>query len=97
VDKQAVIVDERFNGGGALATDIVDFLSRKRLSGVATRDGEDEWQPQGAIFGPKVMLINEFARIRRRRHAVFPPRWRRAFNWESEPGTAWSAARSDRN
>jgi len=28
---------------------------------VATRDGEDEVQPQGAIFGPKVMLINEFA------------------------------------
>jgi len=61
VDKQAVIVDERFNGGGALATDIIEFLSRERLSGVATRDGEDEWQPQGAIFGPKVMLIDEFA------------------------------------
>jgi tricorn protease len=28
---------------------------------VATRDGELEQQPQGAIFGPKVMLINEFA------------------------------------
>jgi tricorn protease len=61
VDKQAVIVDERFNGGGALATDIVEFLSRKHLSSVATRDGGDEPQPQGAIFGPKVMLINEFA------------------------------------
>ncbi len=61
VDKKAVIVDERFNGGGALATDIVEFLSRKLMSSVATRDGEDEVQPQGAIFGPKVMLINEFA------------------------------------
>jgi len=61
VDKQAVIVDERFNGGGALATDIVEFLSRKLLSSVATRDGGDEVEPQGAIFGPKVMLINEFA------------------------------------
>jgi tricorn protease len=61
VDKQAVIVDERFNGGGALATDIIEFLSRKRLSSVATRDGGDEVEPQGAIFGPKVMLINEFA------------------------------------
>ena len=61
VGKDAVIVDERFNGGGALATDIIEFLQRKLLSLVATRDGEDEVEPQGAIFGPKVMLINEFA------------------------------------
>ena len=61
VDKKAAIIDERFNGGGALATDIIEFLNRKLLSAVATRDGEDEVQPQGAIFGPKTMLINEFA------------------------------------
>ncbi len=61
VDKQAVIVDERFNGGGALATDLVEFLSRKMMSSVATRDGAEELEPQGAIFGPKTMLINEFA------------------------------------
>jgi len=61
VGKEAVIVDERFNGGGALATDIIEILQRKLLSLVATRDGEDEDQPQGAIFGPKVMIINEFA------------------------------------
>jgi tricorn protease len=61
VDKKAVIVDERFNGGGALATDIIEFLSRKHLSSVATRDGGDEPEPQGAIIGPKVMLIDEFA------------------------------------
>jgi len=61
VGKDAVIVDERFNAGGALATDIIEFLQRKPLSLVATRDGEDEPQPQGAIYGPKAMLINEFA------------------------------------
>lgn len=61
VDKDAVIVDERFNGGGLLATDIIERLQRTRLSLVATRDGEDEVQPQGAIFGPKVMIINELA------------------------------------
>jgi tricorn protease len=61
VGKQAVIVDERFNGGGALATDIIDILKRPLMSHVATRDGADEAQPQGAIFGPKVMLINESA------------------------------------
>jgi tricorn protease len=61
VGKEAVIVDERFNAGGMLATDIIEFLQRKLLSLVATRDSTDAPQPQGAIFGPKVMLINEFA------------------------------------
>ena len=61
VGKEAAIIDERFNGGGNLATDIIEFLQRRMMSLVATRDGEDEVQPQGAIFGPKVMLINEFA------------------------------------
>jgi tricorn protease len=61
VGKEAAIIDERFNGGGALATDIIEVLNRKLMSLVATRDGEDEVQPQGAIFGPKVMIINEFA------------------------------------
>jgi len=61
VGKEGVIIDERFNGGGQLATDIIERLQRKMMSLVATRDGYDEVQPQGAIFGPKVMLINEFA------------------------------------
>jgi tricorn protease len=61
VGKEAAIIDERFNGGGALATDIIEQLSRKMMSLVATRDGEHEVQPQGAIFGPKVMIINELA------------------------------------
>jgi tricorn protease len=61
VGRDALIVDERFNAGGMLATDIIERFSRRMMSLVATRDGEDEVQPQGAIFGPKVMLINEFA------------------------------------
>jgi tricorn protease len=61
VGREGLIVDERFNAGGMLATDIIERFQRKLTSLVATRDGEDEVQPQGAIFGPKVMLINEFA------------------------------------
>ena len=61
VGYEALVVDERFNAGGMLATDIIERFQRKLMSLVATRDGEDEVQPQGAIFGPKVMLINEFA------------------------------------
>ncbi|MBN1271823.1 MAG: PD40 domain-containing protein [Candidatus Aminicenantes bacterium] len=61
VGREGAIIDERFNAGGMLATDIIERLQRKLMSLVATRDGADEVQPQGAIFGPKVMLINEFA------------------------------------
>ena len=61
VDKQALIVDERFNHGGALATDIIEYLERKPMSLVSMRVGADIIQPQGAIFGPKVMIVNEFA------------------------------------
>lgn len=61
VGKEAAIIDERYNGGGALATDIANALTQKPLSRVATRDGDDELQPQGAIYGPKAMIINEWA------------------------------------
>jgi len=62
VDKEAAIIDERFNHGGQLATDIIEYLQRKQpMSLVTARDGADMVQPQGAIFGPKVMIINEFA------------------------------------
>ncbi len=61
VGKEAAIIDERYNGGGNLATDIVAQLNLKPLSRVATRNGVDELQPQGAIYGPKAMIINEWA------------------------------------
>ena len=61
VGKEAVIIDERFNHGGQLATDIIEYLKRRLLSVVTAREGADFGQPQGAIFGPKVMIINEFA------------------------------------
>jgi tricorn protease len=60
IGKDAAIVDERFNGGGLLATDIAEILNRKPLSAASNRVGEPLLQPQG-IFGPKVMLINERA------------------------------------
>lgn len=59
-DKQAAIVDERFNHGGWLADYIVDYLRRPILNRVMTREGHDISEPLG-IFGPKVMIINQFA------------------------------------
>jgi len=60
IGKEAAIVDERFNGGGLLATDIAEILNRKPLSAASNRVGDPLVQPQG-IFGPKVMIINERA------------------------------------
>jgi tricorn protease len=60
IGKDAAIVDERFNGGGLLATDIAEILNRKVLSAASNRVGDPLIQPQG-IFGPKVMIINERA------------------------------------
>jgi tricorn protease len=43
IGKEAAIVDERFNGGGLLATDIAEILNRKPLSALANRVGEAAW------------------------------------------------------
>ena len=39
IGKDAAIVDERFNAGGLLATDIAEILDRKPLSAAANRVG----------------------------------------------------------
>jgi tricorn protease len=61
LDKEGVVVDERFNGGGLGADYIVDYLRRPLLNYWTTRDGKINTSPGGAIFGPKAMIINEFA------------------------------------
>jgi len=61
VGKEAVIIDERFNEGGQLADYIVDYLRRPLMSKVVTREGADWSSPSEAIYGPKVMIINEMA------------------------------------
>ena len=60
IGKEGAVVDERFNAGGLLATDIAEILNRKLLSAASNRVGDPLIQPQG-IFGPKVMIINEHA------------------------------------
>jgi tricorn protease len=61
IGKSGVVIDERFNHGGQIADYIIDLLSRKPKSIVAGRDGKTVLDPALAIFGPKVMVINEFA------------------------------------
>jgi tricorn protease len=61
LDKQAVILDERYNEGGFIADYVVNVLGQKRLSGAIERDGKPVHDPEGAIFGPKVMIVNQSA------------------------------------
>ncbi|MEM9085166.1 MAG: PDZ domain-containing protein [Pseudomonadota bacterium] len=60
-DKDALILDERSNGGGQAANYIIDVLSRKWLAGWKDRQGIDWATPGGGIYGPKVMLIDQDA------------------------------------
>ncbi len=61
LDKEAVILDERHNGGGSVADYVVDMLARQALNMNVTREGADYSSPLGVIDGPKVMIINEDA------------------------------------
>jgi tricorn protease len=61
LNKEAVVLDERFNGGGSVADYVVDMLDRPLLSYWATREGKDFATPNASIFGPRVMIINELA------------------------------------
>ena len=60
-NKEAVIIDERHNGGGQIADYYINILRRPFISYWAMRYGADLKTPQGAIHGPKVMLIDETA------------------------------------
>jgi len=61
VGKEAAIIDERYNEGGQLADYIIDYLRRPLLSKVVTREGNDWSSPSEAIYGPKVMIINQMS------------------------------------
>jgi tricorn protease len=60
-DREAIIVDERYNGGGSVADYYIDILRRPVISYWATRYGADFKTPIAGIHGPKVMIIDETA------------------------------------
>jgi tricorn protease len=61
LDKQALIVDDRFNGGGFIDQIILERL-RRILVGLSTdREGAAAPIPQQLIAGPKACLINNYS------------------------------------
>ncbi len=59
-DRDAMIVDERWNGGGYIQPWFVDTLGRHIKAGIQNRTSKDA-SDAVAIEGPKAMLINGYA------------------------------------
>jgi tricorn protease len=61
LDKDGIIVDERDNSGGQIPDFYTEKLKRQLLAIIAARDTADVPWPPVAIYGPKVMIVNELA------------------------------------
>ncbi len=61
IGKDALIIDERWNGGGQIPTRFIELLNRPRTNFWARRDGKDWPWPPDSHQGPKCMLINGLA------------------------------------
>jgi len=60
-NKQGVIVDERYNSGGQVADYIIEVLNRKIEGYWSARYGAIDHTPSAGIYGPKVMIANEWS------------------------------------
>ena len=61
IDKDGLIIDERFNSGGQIADYYIEALTRPFASYWAPRYGAEWRSPSAAVHGPKVMIADEGA------------------------------------
>jgi len=61
VDKQALIVDVRWNGGGFVSARILERMRRKVVAVFHARGGATATYPVRTVDGPFVVLTNEYA------------------------------------
>jgi tricorn protease len=59
--KDGIVLDERFNGGGFVADYIVNQLRRPLTNYFTTRAGHPFTTPMNNLYGPKAMIVNEYA------------------------------------
>lgn len=59
--KAALLIDERWNGGGQIPTRFIELLNRPVVNYWARRDGNDWVWPNDGHNGPKAMLVNGLA------------------------------------
>jgi tricorn protease len=57
-DKEALIIDNRYNGGGLVPDRMIELLARRPMKHWKRRDQPLQSTPQLAHVGPKAMLIN---------------------------------------
>ena len=60
-NRKAIIIDERFNGGGSLADYYINLLQNPYQANWHMRYGKDLKSPSASIQGPKVMITDETA------------------------------------
>ncbi len=56
--KKGLVIDERFNSGGALGDRLVELLNRPPLVYFSVRNGRDYPLPELSHYGPKAMITN---------------------------------------
>ncbi len=61
LDKEGLVLDARYNGGGKVADYVIGVLDRRVMSWWMNREGWASRSPFGTMTGPKAMLINEYA------------------------------------
>lgn len=61
VDKDALIIDDRYNGGGFIPDRMIELLDRPVLNYWVRRGQQPSATPAFAHVGPKVMLINGYS------------------------------------
>ena len=61
IDKEALVIDDRWNGGGQIPDRFIELLNRPISNYWAKRDGVDWSWPPISHQGPKCMLINGLA------------------------------------
>lgn len=61
IEREALIVDVRFNGGGHVSQLLLEKLARKRIGYDIKRWGKPEPYPSDSVLGPIVALTNEYA------------------------------------
>lgn len=61
VNREGLIVDVRYNGGGHVSALLLEKLARKRVGYDVSRWGQPQPYPSESIAGPMVAITNQFA------------------------------------
>lgn len=61
LNKRALIIDDRGNGGGNVSPMIIERLRRELTILRINRNGVPSTTPEGMLWGPKVMLVDQYS------------------------------------